>query len=186
MRTVAALADGGLADGARLHLATDRRFHGHPAFREATAEASALLRAAPFTQPPHRIFFLAHVFVEIALDGRLLANHPGIADDLYGHLEAYGAEAIAAATPSLLGRSTTLPNLAATVVGFLSARYLPTYASPSGQAAALHRIGLMAGLTGFPNTTDRSVLSGAFAEFAPRLAAWEDDLLTPPAGLHGG
>jgi hypothetical protein len=169
----------------RFHLATDRRFHAHSAFRDATGEASSLLRTARFTTEPKRVFFLAHVFVEIALDGHLLVQQPGIADDLYAQLEACGAGPLAAATPPLLGRTDTLPNLAPTIEGFIRARYLSSYARPSGQAAALHRISRMAGLFGFPGDADQSVLSGVFAAFASRLTAWEDDLLTPPNGFSG-
>jgi hypothetical protein len=123
--------------------------------------------------------------VEIALDRKVLAIYPGIADHLYEQLEACGADVLAAATPVLLGRVTTLPNLAATIEGFLQARYLHSYTIPSGQAAALHRISHMAGLPGFPDPVDRDVLSDAFTEFAIRLATREDDLLVPPAGFSG-
>jgi len=183
LRVVPATAAGDLADGVRLHLATDRRFHAHPAFREATAEASALLRATPFATPPRRVFFLAHVFVEIALDGCVLELQPDIADQLYAVLEAAGPERIAGATRDLLSASQPLPNLAKTIRHFLSARYLGSYSTVDGQAAALHRISRMAGLPGFSEASDRSLLAGAFAAFAPRLPAWKEYFLRPPDGF---
>jgi hypothetical protein len=166
-----------------MHLATDRRFHAHPAFHEAMAEASALLRATPFVTPPRRVFFLAHVFVEIALDGCVLERQPDIADQLYAALEAAGPERIADATRDLLGTLQPLPNLAKTIRHFLSARYLVSYSTPDGQAAALHRISRMAGLPGFPEALDRGLLAGAFAAFSPRLPAWKEYFLTPPDGF---
>ena len=173
--------DSPFAQGIALHLAADRRFHLHPAFKEASAEASALLRAAPFSVPLRRVFFLAHVFVEIALDGRTLTKYPGIADHLYAQLELSGVERLTQRTAELLNVAPdSLPNLASSLTWFLTRRYVSAYGEPHQQAEALHRISRRVQLPGFPDRADHRVLEQVFAAFAPRLSQWEDALLTPP------
>ncbi|WP_394793367.1 hypothetical protein [Armatimonas sp.] len=50
---------GALADGARLHLAADQRFHADPVFAALCETAKTLLRPLPL----NRVFFFAHVAV---------------------------------------------------------------------------------------------------------------------------
>ena len=169
------------AHGVGLHLAADKWFHSHPAFREASAEASALLRSVPLSETPRRVFFLAHVFVEIALDGRLITRQPGIADDFYAQIESCGVERLVALTAELRdGRAEDLPGLKSSLIWFIERRYLFSYATFEGQAEALHRISRRAALPGFPGEGDQAVLAEAFAAFASQMTQWEDDLLNPP------
>ncbi|MGC4047711.1 MAG: ACP phosphodiesterase [Armatimonas sp.] len=77
---------GPVADGIRLHLDTDRRFHTDLAFLDGCQRAGALLRSAVLNPPPRRVFFLAHVAYELALDAVLLENSKDLADDLYKQL----------------------------------------------------------------------------------------------------
>ena len=163
--------DSSFALGVGLHLATDKRFHSSPAFKDACGEAAELIRAAPLSETPRRVFFLAHVFVEIALDGWVIAQNPGIADDLYTHLENCGISPLCAATAALLGVPGPLPHLENSLTWFLGRRYLSEYAAFDGLAEALHRIGVRAALPGFPAASDRAALAAAFAAFAPRLPA---------------
>lgn len=169
-----------LVRGIRLHFATDARFHSHPAFKEASALASELLRAAPFASPPHRVFFIAHVLVEIALDGRLVNERPDLPASLYASLEHLGGETIARRTASLLGLPDGLPDFALTITRFLAAHYLPSYRNFDGQAQALSRVCRRAGLPDLSEPGDRAALAGVCALFSPRLAQWEQELLAPP------
>lgn len=158
--------------GVGLHLATDKRFHSSPAFRTACAAAAELIRIAPLSETPHRVFFLAHVFVEIALDGWVIAHEPEIADDLYAHLEVCGIMPVCALTAALLGVPGPLPRLENSLTWFLERRYLSEYAAFDAQAEALHRISRRVALPGFPSASDRVALAAAFASFAPLLPAY--------------
>lgn len=168
-----------LVRGIRLHLATDRRFHGLPAFAAACADAKAALHSTPFAVPPTRVFFLAHTFVEIALDGLLLRESKELADDFYGRFAAADPRAITEATRRLLGVSEPLPRLERALIGFSEHRYLYHYATGEGQAEALHRVSLRAGLPGFPEA-DRQRLARLFDTFTPTLETYRGALLTPP------
>lgn len=171
-----------LLTGVRLHLATDARFHSHPFFKELTATATRLLREAPFSTLPPRLFFLGHVAVELSLDGRTLTRQPYLADDLYANIDICGIENIARTTRMLLD----LPEPAEVTLtqylhGFRNARYLTEYLRPEGQAEALHRVSRRAGLTGFPDPADRTVLTETLTFLSPLLADREEELLMPPA-----
>lgn len=169
-----------LVNGIRLHLATDTRFHSHPLFAEATAEAGAALRAMPFSVPLRRVFFLAHVFVEIVLDGWLLRQDAGIADDFYAQFAIADLNAVVADTQRLLG-SDTLFGLSYTMQRFVEARYLLSYAEASGMAEALHRVCHRAKLDDlFADTADRALLADCFGAFLPRIFSKASALLTPP------
>ncbi len=190
------------ARGIGLHLSADRRFHTSLSFKTASSEAADLLHAAPFTQPLHRVFFLAHVFVEIALDGALLRQEPGIDEDLYSQLQDCGVARICAATAGLLEKSlpasdseaflahnplpdspspnNPLPRLESSLDWFLKRRYASEYRTFEGQAEALSRVSRRVGLPGFPLEEDRAGLVAAFDAFAPRIIAVSDILLETP------
>nr|CAA9296090.1 hypothetical protein AVDCRST_MAG63-4783 [uncultured Armatimonadetes bacterium] len=168
---VAACPDPDLTRGIALHLAADRQFHSSPGFLEGVASASAALRSTPFAVPPRRVFFLAHVFFELALDAVLLRRDAGIADDLYARFDACDLDAVAGAVAAIPGCAAGAPGVAAALSRWAGVRYLYDYARDDGLANALHRISLRAGLEGFPDLRDRDRLSGLFAAFLPRAAA---------------
>jgi hypothetical protein len=176
-------AAGNLARGARLHLATDRAFHAAPAFHEATTEVSARLRAAPFSCPPPRVFFLAHVFVEVALDAVLLRRDPALADHFYAQFEAGDLTVVADETARLGKRP--VPHLAGTLARFARARYLFDYATDDGLARALSRIARRANLAAFAATdADHHCLAAVFAAWETRAtvagaALWKVPLADP-------
>jgi acyl carrier protein phosphodiesterase len=173
--------DTSLVDGIRLHLAADTRFHGHPLFAEATQEASEALRAAPFSLPLRRVFFLAHAFVEIALDGWLIRQDGDIAKDFYAQFEASDLAEVVADAGQLLGREVPLLGLAHTLERFTEAQYLFSYAEESGMAEALYRVCHRAHIADLlADPTDRSLLGDCFASFLPRIAPKAEELLTPP------
>lgn len=176
----AAERPGELARGARLHFATDRAFHGAPAFAEATAEVSQMLRAAPFSAPPRRVFFLAHVFVELALDAALLKETDGqIAAHFYAQFEAADLDGVAAETGAWLGQP--LSGLADRLRAFVHARYLFDYATSDGLAGALGGLCRRAGLGDFAATdADHAVLAGLFGAWAGRAAQYEPRLVSAP------
>lgn len=158
-----------LIAGIRVHLESDRRFHGAAAFKSAMADVSATLRATPFSFPPRRLFFVAHIFVEIGLDGVLIRADAAIADDLYAQMDAADLDATVAETVALLGRP--LPRLLRYLDGFRSSRYLYDYADDAGLAEAVVRVCHRAGLAeNFASAFDRKRLAEAFAVALPSIA----------------
>lgn len=173
--------DVSLVNGVRLHLATDTHFHGHPLFTEAMAEASDLLRAAPFSLPLRRVFFLAHAFVEIALDGWLIRENESIADDFYAQFASADLEAVVTNTGRLLRVDIPLLGLAHTLERFVQARYLFSYARGSGMAEALYRVSRRARIADLlADPADRALLGECFRSFLPSIAEKAPALLAPP------
>jgi len=178
----AADIDADLMRGLRLHLATDQRFHGHPAFSAANAQAGDLLRSVPFETPLRRVFFLAHAFVEIALDGLLLHQSPGLVEDFYAPFSDCDLAAVVTEIGALTESAGPLLGLARVLEGFLEARYLQHYATGDGMASALSRVARRAGLSDlFASDTDRAILACCFDTYLPHLVAIGPELLTPPA-----
>jgi len=162
-------ATGDIARGARLHLAADRAFHAAPAFHEATADVSARLRAASFSAPPPRVFFLAHVFVELALDAVLLGRDPTLAEHFYAQFNDVNVQVVADEAAALARRP--LPRLAATLARFARARYLFDYATAEGLARALSRVVYRANLAAFAATdADHRCLAAIFTDWEARAA----------------
>lgn len=173
-----------LVSGIRLHLATDKRFHGHPLFAEAMQEASKALRAAPFSIPLRRVFFLAHAFVEIALDGWLIQQDMNIARNFYARFEACDLATVVTDAGRLLGRETPLLGLAHTLERFTESQYLFSYAEESGMAEALYRICHRVRLADlFADSADKRLLGECFGRFLPEIARSAGTLLAPPDNL---
>lgn len=166
------------AQGARLHLETDRRFHGHPEFKRLCQTAGQMLRDAPFMEPPRRVFFVAHVAVELALDARALIREPYVADDLYTALITCTPARIAQAASAIT--NTPAPNLATSVSRFIAAGFLRSYATPSGLTQALHRVLQRGGLPGFVSN-DLPHLDAVFRALTAQITPVEDELWTPPS-----
>jgi hypothetical protein len=176
--------DNALIAGIRLHLATDTRFHGHPLFAEAMKEASEALRAVPFSIPLRRVFFLAHAFVEIALDGWLIRKDAGIAKDFYDQFQTSDLSAVVTDAGKLLNSEAPLLGLAHTLERFIEAQYLLSYAEAEGLAEALYRVSHRAKLGDvFAARADRVLLGECFEEFLPKIQGKAIPLLTPPDAL---
>ena len=174
-----------LARGALLHFAADKQFHAAPTFADATAHAKQVLRDAPFSSPPPRLFFLAHAFVEIALDGLLLQTEGrALADDFYDQLAACDFDQITAQTRALIGISApqgTDDPLIRTLRGFTFHRYLYHYETGAGMAEALYRLSRRARLPAFAEgEADRQTLADLLDGFLAPLSGWRDALLAPP------
>ena len=167
-----------LLDGITLHMDTDRRFHGAPAFADARALAKSLLLAVPFAVPPRRTFFLVHAAVEIALDGWLLRDGLTLADDFYARFAAADLPGIVAKTAALLRLGGPPLALARTIDRFVESRYLYHYAEPDGQAEALVRLCRRIGIDDFAaGSADRGRLDGFFGDLMRVLAPLADPLL---------
>ena len=177
-----------LVHGVRLHLASDRAFHGSPVFQAATSEAGRLLADTAFVRPLRRVFFLAHIFVELALDAALVRTEdPGVADHLYDQFDRADLAELAKEVEALLGHPT--PGLPDALERFARARFLFEYQSDLGLAQSLARIAARAGvlspepLNGSRQThRDAARLAALFADFVPRAACeFGPHLWQPPA-----
>ena len=166
---------GAVADGVRLHIATDKIFHGATAFHAAQSEADALIRAAPWETSPRRRFFVAHVLVELALDAHLLGESPELPDDLYRVLAASLRGDLIARAETLAGQP--VPNLRGSIERFLAAGFLRDYATPAGLARSLTRVCRRAGVPNFESPADKETLAGVFEAFAPHVAGGMTDLV---------
>jgi len=167
-----------LLDGIALHMDTDRRFHGAPAFADARALAKSLLLAVPFAVPPRRTFFLVHAAVEIALDGWLLRDGLTLADDFYARFAAADLPGIVTETAALMRLDGPPLALARTIDRFVESRYLYHYAEPHGQAEALVRLCRRIGIADFAaDSADRDRLDGFFGDLMRALAPLADSLL---------
>lgn len=166
-----------LALGVRLHLMADRHFHQDPAFLAAMDLSGALLRRLPAA--PRRVFFLAHVAAELALDSALLRADPGLADDLIRQVENSPAETIARTTALWLGIDAA--PIAASVLGFARSGYVRHYVRGEGLAEGLHRIALRAGLDGFSEEV-RAALAERMPQLAAQIADQANDLLKRAGG----
>ncbi len=166
---------GPLADGIRLHLSTDRRFHTLPAFHEAQAQANRLLLSALWVVPPHRRFFLAHVMTELALDAAILATEPALPDDLYGSLAAALRDGLVPLTETISGKSA--PNLRTTAERFIESRYLHGYSSAEGLASSLIRACKRAAVPLCEDPRDVAELARVFTELSLFIVPRTADLL---------
>jgi hypothetical protein len=119
--------------------------------------------------------------VEIALDGWLIRQDVGIAEDFYTQFAASDLAAVVSDTGRLLGREAPLLGLAHTLERFTESRYLLSYAEESGMAEALYRICHRARIADlFANPADRALLAGCFGRFLPIIAGKSPALLAPP------
>ena len=131
---------GPLAEGARLHLAADQRFHTDPVFRALCDEAKALFAPVPL----RRVFFFAHVAVELVMDAHLLRSDPTHAADLFQKLTLCLPE-IAPQTALVLERES-LPKLAGVAERFVAHRWILAYETDVGLARCLMQVGQRVGI----------------------------------------
>lgn len=172
---------GDLAFGARFHFAADRQFHANAAFVECVAQATAQLKAATFAQPPRRLFFVAHIVVELALDGVLVQNEPETVADLYEMLARVSPEAVVQEAERTFDEPT--PELGDALRWFTEARPIENYKTAEGLAETMFRIGRRAGVENFADVGDRRALASVFAELLPFVEKQRHDLLQPPPPL---
>ena len=169
---------GPLAEGVQLHLTTDNRFHSLAAFHEAQKKANDLLLTMAWETAPRRLFFVAHVLTEIALDAELLKQFPELLDDLYQTLSDSLSGGLVAETEVLLGNSA--PSLELTVRRFLENQFLRDYATPGGCTNAVVRVCRRAKIPNFENPVDRESLTQVFTKFSAVLQPYSPQLLILP------
>jgi hypothetical protein len=169
---------GPLADGVRLHLVCDKAFHSDAAFVMLCQQTGELFRAAAFEIAPKRVFFLAHVAVELALDAILIRRQLGIEHDLDAHVIASQSEIIPELTLWLDNKP--LLELQRVIDGFIAHPFTHEYATAAGLAYRLDRVAQRATLSAF-DPRDKSTLTEVL-EQTIALAMPEADALLSRVG----
>lgn len=166
-----------LLRGLAVRHAENRWFHAAPAFREECAVLARAIRAEHPDRPDRRrrASFLAHVLVEILLDGALLARRPRLADDYYRALAQVDPERLAAHVRGLV--PTAPSRLAEVFDRFRRARFLGSATDDRETAARLSAVAERFGEPPLP-----PAFAAIVARFRPRIGD-RADLLIPPAGL---
>lgn len=104
----------------------------------------------------------------MALDAVIARQNPGVLDHFYAQFDRCDLSGIAAEAAGWMARSA--PFLDAFLIRFAQARFLYSYADPSGLADALHRTCVRGGVPGFPRPEDRQTLAAVFAAYLPDAA----------------
>ncbi|MDQ2799807.1 MAG: hypothetical protein M3Y13_09210 [Armatimonadota bacterium] len=124
--------------GVAVHLATDAAFHKTASFAEMQAEAADRLRQAGFKDMRVRVFFVAHILVELVLDAALLRADGDLADRFYADFCAADAGVVTRWAEAALGKP--LPTLPAVLARFGAHQYLRHYSTDQGVAEGLTRV----------------------------------------------
>ncbi len=163
---------GQVADGVRLHLLSDKVFHADPTFLSGCQLAGELIRSARLEPPPRRVFFLAHVAYELALDAVLLESEPDLAGDLYVKLSAGKESALA-----FLGERAP-ETLSDHFDVFIEHGYLRRYTRNATLAHALQRVAGRVGPELLSESDDADkALAEVFAQLRVQIAPDVPELL---------
>jgi hypothetical protein len=171
--------DSPLARGAQLHIATDKIFHACPTFETAMRVVNDAFCAEKFSTPPRRVFFLAHVFVEVVLDSYLTLTQPELLDHHYAQITLETNESLALEVEGWEGRP--LPLMRETLEGVRVRQPLRSYKEPEGIIKVMNRICTRAKLPIWEMDDDKAALTRLYYLALEQMPTWEADLLQPPA-----
>jgi hypothetical protein len=119
------------------HLAVDKHFHNSNFFTTHSQQLSAKLRPV-LQNSPVKAYFLAHISLELLLDGLLLKNNKVSTEAFYSHLAACDVKKITEFLELNLVEDTQPFTLY--FERFCSRAYLNSYRETEKIAYALHRI----------------------------------------------
>ncbi|MFM6954765.1 MAG: hypothetical protein ACKOWL_07240 [Sphingobacteriaceae bacterium] len=126
-----------ILNGWNRHLAVDKHFHGSDFFSSHSQQLSAKLRPILQTSPV-KAYFLAHISLELLLDGLLLKNNKVSTEQFYRNLAACDSQKITHFLALNLIEDTQPFTLF--FERFCSSAYLNSYQETEKIAYALHRI----------------------------------------------
>lgn len=171
--------EGFLNAGIRLHLNSDRAFHGDPEFVRLCAVAGDGLRETPLSAPPRRVFFLAHVAVELALDSVLIRREPYLGDDLLSRAEAVREEALATLEELRPDRAEAdRSGWISRYDRFVAQRFVTKYGEVSQLVGSLVHLARQVGSDVLADgESDRAALAGYFETLYETVAPSVDGLL---------
>jgi hypothetical protein len=125
-------------EGIDRHIKADAHFHNSTFFKENTQSIRKILENHGLQDKGARLFFLAHIGLELLLDRLILKSYPGIADRFYSDLFALEHKTIQSALES--GVNPDYGRFFEMFARFKEARYLYTYLEDDRLLFALNRI----------------------------------------------
>jgi hypothetical protein len=169
------------------HAESDRRFHSAPTFLRWQSQVRARSghgTAHPGAAHPAVLDFLAHLAVELALDGHLLRAEPGLAREFYGVLagcELAQVERLVAVVGAVDARG-----LANELEAFLARRFLECYTDRGALVAVMRFVvGLVGVRPGPPDGLLHAALEAAESVVEP-AQIWKELADPDGAGRGGG
>jgi hypothetical protein len=147
------------------HLAVDKYFHNSIFFTTHSQQLSAKLRPI-LRNSPVKAYFLAHISLELLLDGLLLKNNKVSTEAFYSHLAACDVKKITEFLELNLVEDTQPFTLY--FERFCSSAYLNSYRETEKIAYALHRICL--------RVWPESLTEAEQVEITKVLVAYQDEL----------
>lgn len=94
-------------EGVHRHYAVDKIFHSCDFFQEETTKISQFLYALLGSGEVRRVFFIAHVLLELLIDKILIEQDEALVPDFYTHLEKVGATNLATITQEFIQKPIT-------------------------------------------------------------------------------
>jgi hypothetical protein len=164
-----------ITQGAKLHLATDKKFHSNPQFDTAMAFVAEQFHAEQFSASPKRVFFLAHVFVELVLDAHITRTNPALLDHHYEQITIENNSAVASQLEEWMGKP--LPHLRNVLEGIRTHQPLRSYAEATGVIKALNRVCTRATLPVFETENDHTALTRLYDATLEQMPQWSKELL---------
>jgi hypothetical protein len=170
--------DSPITQGAKLHLATDKKFHSNPQFDVSMAFVAEQFHAEQFSTPPRRVFFLAHVFVELVLDAHIARTNPTLVEHHYAQITIESNSAVATQLEEWMSRP--LPHLRNVLEGIRTHQPLRSYAHATGVIKALNRVCTRATLPVFETENDHAALTRLYDATLEQMPKWQTELLALP------
>lgn len=134
--------------GFKRHLLGDGLFHNTSFFMGQTRYIRETFEKAGLIQPGLRLFFVAHVLLEIMLDRLIIKMHPEIPDLFYDHLDKVSEGTVSSFFSGL--KEPVPGRLFHMLSRFKEYRYLYSYTEDERLFFALNRIMERAGQASYP------------------------------------
>jgi hypothetical protein len=169
--------------GYQQHIAADARFHNLPIFTEETRRLRLELEKAGLDVPGVRLFFTAHVLLELLIDRHIVKTRAQVAALFYEHIESIKETEIEA---FFTVSGTSGPsNFFEFFTRFRESRYLLKYSEDLGLLYAINRL---QGRTGQPTYTSDEQKT-AFSALVAQEEAYLYDIIEKffeEQGVSGG
>lgn len=152
--------------GFQQHLKADALFHNTEFFTGQTKNIRFVLERTGLVQPGLRLFFVAHVLLEILLDRIIIKKYPEIPDRFYNDLDVIGEDTVSSFFANM--DSQVPDRLFRMLARFKEHRYLYSYVDDERLFFALNRIMERGGQIPYPDSV-LPVFSMAVAEMESTL-----------------
>ena len=127
-----------LWEGVQAHLDADALFHNSDFFREQSHDIRIRMEQQGLGGRGPRLFFLAHISLEVLLDRLIIVNYPGVADRFYTDLFSVDEESVASELRNAV--NPDYGHFFEMFHRFRQSRYLYAYAEADKMLYAMNRI----------------------------------------------